>query len=191
MRPHYFAIAAAAALGIAAVSYALLETLPDHRYVLILVFKAAAVIAGSLGIVLLIWIDDHVGGLGWIGKTGVAFVGIGVAISAVTWGAVNVYLLTQGIGYLLFGVMLIRTRAAPTVSTVMVSGAFFTAPIAFLIADAAEIGTPNEFGDRDAAFAIGLAVGAAFMAIGLLGWARWLERETRETGTAGETPSRT
>lgn len=191
MKPQYLAIAAAVAWCLAAVSFALLEALPDHRYVLILVFKAAAVIAGSLGIVLLVWIDDHVGGLGWVGKTGVVFVGIGVAISAVTWGAVNVYLLTQGIGYLLFGIMLIRTRVAPTVSTVIVSGAFFTAPIAFLIADAAEIGTANEFGDRDAAFAIGLAVGAAFMATGLLGWARWLEHEARDTGTAETHPART
>jgi hypothetical protein len=41
------------------------------------------------------------------------------------------------------------------VDDVIVAGAFFTAPVAFLLADAAQIGTLNEYGDRDAAFALG------------------------------------
>lgn len=176
MRLHHLAVAAAGAWSFAAVSYAVLEALSEHRSVLTLVVNVAVVVAGSLGIAVLVRVDHHVVALGWMGKAGIGMVGIGVAISAVTWGAVNVYLIIQGVGYLLFGVALIRSQAAPTISTVIVSGAFFTAPIAFLIADAAQIGTPNDYGDRDAAFALGFAVGATLMVIGLLGWARWLDQ---------------
>jgi hypothetical protein len=180
MKTQHVAIAAAG-WSFAAVSYAMLETLNDQRSVLTLIFNAAVVIAGSLGVATLISLDNRVGGLGWMGKAGIGFVGVGVAISAAAWGAVNVYLLIQGVGYLLFGIKLLRTHTAPTMSTVIVAGAFFTAPIAFLLADAAQIGTPNEYGDRDAAFALGFVVGATVMAIGLIGWARWLERTTRTT----------
>jgi len=178
MKPHHLATAAAGAWGFAALAYALLETQPDHRSTLTVVFNAAVVIAGALGIAVLISINNRFIDLGLMGKAGIALVGIGVAISAVTWGAVNVYLLIQGTGYLLFGIKLIRTHSAPILSTVIVSGAFFTAPIAFLIANAAQIGTVNEYGDRDAAFALGFAVGATFMAMGLIGWAHWLQHET-------------
>ena len=183
MKPQYLTIAAAGAWGFAALAYVLLETLPDQGSVLTLVFNAAVAIAGSLGIAVLISVNQHVNDLGPMGMTGIALVGIGVAISAVTWGAVNVYLLIQGIGYLLFGIKLIRTHSAPTLSTVIVSGAFFTAPIAFLIANAAQIGTLNEYGDRDAAFALGFAVAATFMAIGLIGWAQWLQHEASQAPT--------
>jgi hypothetical protein len=181
MKTRNLAIATAAAWVVAAASYALLESLGSQRDLLTLVFNAAVVVAGSLGIATLISVDNHAGGLGRMGRIGTAFVGVGVAISAITWGAVNVYLLIQGFGYLLIGARLIRTRAAPTVSTVTVAGAFFTAPVAFLIANAAEIGTLNEYGDRDAAFALGFVVGATFMAIGLIGWARWLQQTSRLT----------
>jgi hypothetical protein len=187
MKTQHLAIAAAAAWSFAALSYVLLESLSDQRSLMTMIFNAAVVIAGSLGIATLISVDNHVGGLGWMGKTGIAFVGIGVAISAVAWGAVNVYLLIQGVGYLLFGIKLLRTTTAPTVSTVIVAGAFFTAPVAFLLADAAQIGTPNEYGDRDAAFALGFVVGATFMAIGLIGWARWEQRTTQTVSSAHTT----
>ena len=191
MKTQHLAIAAAAAWSFAALSYVLLESLSDQRSLLTMVFNAAVVVAGSLGIATLISVDSRVGGLGRMGKTGVAFVGIGVAISAVAWGAVNVYLLTQGVGYLLFGIKLLRTSTAPTASTVIVAGAFFTVPIAFLLADAAQIGTLNEYGDRDAAFALGFVVGATFMAIGLIGWARWAQQATQpasSTQTADTRP---
>jgi hypothetical protein len=175
MNTKRFTIAAAAAWSIAAVAYVLLEALSDHRPTLTKVFTVAVVLAGSLGIVVLVKIDQHVGGLGAVGLTGIALVGIGVAVSAVTWGAVNVYLLIQGAGYLLFCVRLLREHSAPPVSTAVVGGAFFTAPIAFIIANAAEVGSLNEYGDRDAAFAVGFAVGATVMAIGLIGWTRWLD----------------
>lgn len=184
MQPQYTTIAAAGAWGFAALAYVLLETLPDQRSTLTLVFNAFVVIAGVLGIVVLVSINNGFEGLGLMGKAGIALVGIGVAISAVTWGAVNVYLLIQGTGYLLYGITLIRTHSAPRLSTSIVSGAFFTAPIAFLIANAAHIGTVNEYGDRDAAFALGFAVGATFMAIGLIGWAQWLRRETGNPTTS-------
>lgn len=180
MKSHHFAVSAATAWIIAAVAYALLETQPDHRSILTKVFTLAVVVAGSLGIAVLVKLDRQLGGVGTMGWIGITLVGIGVGISAVTWGAVNVYLLIQGMGYLLYSITLMRNHTVPTASTVIVAGAFFTAPVAFLIANAAEIGTLNEYGDRDAAFAVGFCVGAAFMAIGLVGWARWLSQATQK-----------
>lgn len=133
-------------------------------------FHISIVLAGILGLSVVISVTQRIEGLGHVPVVSMAFVAVGVAISGIAWGSINVYLLIQGIGYAIFAYSVLRSGQLRTPGTVLVGTAFFAGPAGFIVANAANVGATNQYGDRDLSFAIGLALSAVLMATGLAIW---------------------
>jgi hypothetical protein len=176
IRAGTFALAAAFFWLAAAAVYVFSEEFSDSWEVSYLLFSAAILIAGVLGLLAAIGMSKRLGGLGVLGMTGLVITGIGVFVSIVAW-ALPLWMGLQGLGLLLLGIAVLRTGIAPTWSTVFTSSGFTLGIIAFIVANAAKIGDPDEYGDYRIAWEIGAIVGMVVVAIGLIGWGMWLRSE--------------
>jgi hypothetical protein len=139
-------------------------------------FSISVLVAGVLGLLAAIGVSKRLGGLGATGMIGLAITGLGVVASVIAW-AVYLWMALQGIGLLVFGIAVLRSGIAPKWSTMFVSSGFLVGFITWIVADAAELGDVDEWGDYTDALWLGLIVGAVIVAIGLIGWGVWLRNE--------------
>jgi hypothetical protein len=139
-------------------------------------FSASVLVAGILGLLAAIGVSKRVGGLGATGMIGLAITGLGVVASVLAW-AVYLWMGLQGVGLLVFGIAVLRSGIAPKWSTMFVSSGFLVGMITWIVADAAEFGDLDEWGDYSDALWLGLIVGAVIVAIGMIGWGLWLRNE--------------
>ena len=139
-------------------------------------FSAALLVAGVLGVLAMIGVNRRLGGLGTAGMIGIGITALGVAASVIAW-AVFLWMTLQAIGYLVFGIAALRRDTAPRISTVLVSGGLAVGSIAFVIANMLKVGERDSYGDYPLAWFLGTAVGTALIAVGLIGWGRWLRSE--------------
>jgi len=171
-----FALVSAGMWLVAMLAYILMTGDGSDWRVYYMIFSAALMVAGVLGVLAMIGVNRRHGGLGVPGMVGIGITSVGVASSVLAW-AVFFWMAIQGIGYLIFGIAVLRRDLAPRLSTVLVSGGLAVGFIAFVIANVLEVGRRDSYGDYPVAWAIGAVVGSALLAIGLLGWGRWLRSE--------------
>ncbi len=171
-----FALASAGMWLVAMLAYVFMTGDGSDWQVYYMIFSAALLVAGVLGVLAMIGVNRRHGGLGVLGMVGIGITALGVASSVLAW-AVFFWMAIQGIGYLIFGIAVLRRDVAPRLSTVLVSGGLAVGFIAFVIANILEVGRRDSYGDYPVAWAIGAVVGSVLLAIGLLGWGRWLRSE--------------
>jgi hypothetical protein len=176
IRAGTFAIAAAALWLIAAAVQIFSDAIDEGGNIDYMIFSAAVLTAGVLGLLAMIGVSKRLGGLGVLGMVGLIITGVGVLVSLLAW-AVPAWMGLQGVGMLLFGIAVLRSDIAPKWATLFVSSGFVIGTIAFFITTAAEVGEPNSYGDYEAAWLIATAVGTVLLAPGLIGWGRWLRSE--------------
>ena len=78
---------------------------------------------------------------------------------------------------LIFGIAVLGRDVAPKWATLFVSSGFLIGTIAFVVGTAAEVGEPDSYGDYPVAWQIAVGVGTVLLAVGLIGWGRWLRSE--------------
>jgi hypothetical protein len=156
--------------------YTLSERFADRWEQTYLLFSIAIVVAGVLGLFAAIGMSKRLGGLGVLGMTGLVITGIGVFTSIVAW-ALPLWMGLQGVGLLLLGIAVLRSRIAPTWSTLLTSSGFMLGIITFIVANSAKLGEPDEYGDYTEAWEIAGLLGMVIVAVGLIGWGIWLRSE--------------
>ena len=171
-----FAFVSAGMWLIAALAHLFMTGAGDDWQIYYLVFSAALVVAGVLGLLTMVGVNRRLGGLGTVGMIGIGIVALGVAASVIAW-AIFLWMTVQAIGYLVFGIAVLLRGGAPRVPTVLVSGGLMVGSIAFVIANMLEIGERDSYGDYPLAWFVGTAVGAVLIGVGLIGWGRWLYSE--------------
>jgi hypothetical protein len=177
IRAGTFALAAAFFWVGAAAIYGITRSFETDDWQLgYLLFSIAVLVAGILGLLAAVGVSKRLGGLGALGMTGLVIIGVGVAVSVVAW-AMPMWMGIQGIGLLVFGIAALRTGIAPKWSTVFTSSGFALGVITFIVANAAEFGDKDEWGDYSDAWALAGVVGMVIVAIGLIGWGLWLRNE--------------
>ena len=140
------------------------------------VFSALILVGGVFTLLTMVGIGKRLGGLGAVGKVGLAIAGLGVAASIIAW-AVPFWMGLQGIGYLVFASAVRSRDAAPRPSTLAVASGFIIGVAVFVVADFAKIGWTDSYGDYPLAWAIGALAGLLILGGGLIGWGTWLRSE--------------
>lgn len=140
------------------------------------VFSAVILAAGVLTILAMVGVNKRSGGLGFLGMIGLGVAVVGVAGSIVAW-AIPFWMGLQGAGLLLFGIAAMRNGTAPKLATLFTTFGFAVGIVAFTALNAAKVGSVDSYGDYPLAWSIGAAIGMAIVAIGLIGWGRWLRAE--------------
>jgi hypothetical protein len=148
-------------------------------------FSISVLVAGVLGLLAAIGVSKRVGGLGATGMIGLVIAGMGVLASVLAW-AVFLWMPLQGVGLLVLGIAVLRSGIAPKVlrsgiapkwSTMFVSSGFLVGFVTWVVANAAELGEVDSYGDYTDALWLGLIVGSVIVAIGMIGWGLWLRNE--------------
>jgi hypothetical protein len=148
----------------------------DNWQVYYAIFSAAILTAGVLTILAMVGVSKRSGGLGTLGMIGLGVAALGVAGSILAW-AIPLWMSLQGAGLLLFGIAAMRNGTAPKPATMLAMLGFPVGIISFAALNAAEVGSVDSYGDHPLAWAIGAAIGMVIVAIGLIGWGRWLRAE--------------
>ena len=143
-------------------------------------------VAGVLGLFVMIALGKRHGGFGVPGMIAIGFAGVGIAMSVIVTWAGPLWMGLLGVGYLITGVLMFSRGLAPKLGTFLFSIGMLAGVAAFVIADAAEWGSPDSYGDYPNAFGIGQVVGQGITALGLIGLGLWLKRE--EPVEIGEAP---
>lgn len=175
-RAGMYALASAGLWVGAAATYTLLIIFNDQWQIFYLLFSAMVLVAGVLGVLTMQSVRTRLGGLGVAGTAGLAITALGVALSIVAW-AVFLWMAVQGVGYLIFGVAVLRRSEAPARSTRLITSAFAIGAFVFLLANIAKIGWRDSYGDYPLAWVIGAVTGFAIITAGLAGWGTWLRSE--------------
>jgi hypothetical protein len=142
-------------------------------------FGAAALLgATALMVVAMVGLDRRHGGLGALGTAGLIIAGGGLVAALAAWVFTGWGTLTT-LGVLLFGVAMWRRNVAPRLSTLLLGGGPVVGAIAWAILRGARgtIDLSGLWGEHWFANEVGLTVGGAILAIGLLGLGRWLRSE--------------
>lgn len=160
----------------AAATYSLMTILENQWQIFYALFAAMTLAAGVLGLMTMRSVTARLGGLGVAGKVGIAITALGVALSLVAW-AVFLWMAVQGIGYLIFGIAVLRRDVAPTTSTRLITSAFAVGAIVYLLANLAKVGWRDSYGDYPLAWGIGTATGLLIITAGFTGWGTWLRSE--------------
>lgn len=150
---------------------------PDGWLPLYLAAVAAVSLGGGFGLVAIIGVSNRIGGTGVIGLTGLIIVGVGVVASFVVTWAIPLWMALEGAGMLLFAFAARRSNEVPPLGLIAVGSAFLLGTITFTLANMAEIGWRDQWGDHPVAWFSGAAVGAIVMALGLFVIGRWLVGE--------------
>ncbi len=132
----------------------------------------ASMVAAMLGLV-----RRH-GGLGGLGTAGLIASGLGLAAAVAAWVFTGWGTLTM-VGVLLCGVAMWRQGLAPRLSTLLFAGGPAVGAIVWAILRGGQgpIDLSGLWGEHWFANQVGLSVGAALLAVGLLGLGRWLRSE--------------
>lgn len=171
-----FAFIAAGAWPAAAGAFALETIFAEQWQVFYGVFSALILIGGVFTLLTMVGIGKRVGGLGTVGLVALAIAGLGVAASIIAW-AIPLWMGLQGIGYLIFASAVRSRDTAPRPSTLAVASGFIIGVAVFLVANLAQIGWTDSYGDYPLAWAIGTATGLLILGSGLIGWGTWLRSE--------------
>ncbi|HSJ70778.1 MAG TPA: permease prefix domain 1-containing protein [Acidimicrobiia bacterium] len=150
---------------------------PGESLPLYVATVVAVSIAGSLGLVAMVGLSSRLGGLGVIGMTGLAVTGLGVVVAFVLTWAFAIWMAIQGIGMLMLALAARPSAEVPQVGLLAMGSGFILGTIAFAVANIAEVGHRDEFGDYPVAWFIGAAVGFTILALGLAIVGRWLAGE--------------
>ena len=180
-----FALVSAGFWLISAVAYWRMTAVSDEWQAPYAVFSVSIIIAGVLGLVAMMGVGKRLGGLGTGGMVGMSIVSVGIVASLLAW-AVFMWMAVQAVGFIIFGVAALRSGVAPRVATVAVSSGLAIGFIVFVVANVLEVGALDSHGDRPVAWAMGAITGIVILAVGLIGWGKWLRSE--EPVTIDESP---
>lgn len=159
---------------------------PDGWLPLYLAIMAFVTVAGTLGLVAMMALGTRMGGFSTIGTIGLVVVGIGVVVAfAMTW-ALPLWMPIQGLGFLMIGLASTRSPEVPRSGVIALGSGFVTGSIVFFIANVAEVGWSDSWGDHPVAWFLGVGVGSVIVALGLVIVGRWLAGE--EPVSADSTP---
>ena len=159
---------------------------PDGWLPLYLAIMAFVTVAGTLGLVAMMALGTRMGGFSTIGTIGLVVVGIGVVVAfAMTW-ALPLWMPIQGLGFLMIGLASTRSPEVPRSGVIALGSGFVTGSIVFFIANVAEVGWSDSWGDHPVAWFLGVGVGSVIVALGLVIVGRWLAGE--EPVCADSTP---
>jgi hypothetical protein len=161
---------------IAAAIYTLDDAFNDWSQADYILFSAAILVAGVVGLLAMIGVSRRLGGLGVSGMIGLGITGLGVVASFIAW-ALPLWMGLQGIGLLVFGIAVLQRGIAPKWSTALVSSGFIIGVITYAVLTFAEAGTRDSYGDYPVAWEIGAVVGTVLLSLGLIGWGLWLRSE--------------
>ncbi len=156
--------------------YVLDDAFDDWSQVDYMLFSAALLLAGILGLLAMIGMSKRLDGLGILGTIGLVVAGVGVAVSFIAW-ALPLWMGLQGIGYLVFGIAVLRIGIAPRWATLLSSSGFVIGFIAFIALNSAKVGHRDQYGDYPTAWEIAGSLGMVLLALGLIGWGLWLRNE--------------
>jgi hypothetical protein len=119
------------------------------------------------------------GGLSAMGNAGLVIAGVGAVGSLFAWVFTGWGTMTM-IGALLFGVALWRREVAPRLPTLLFAGGPIVGALVWSVVRGAQgtIDLGGFWGERWFANEIGLALGGAILAVGLIGLGRWVRSET-------------
>lgn len=176
VRAGLFALVSGALWLVASLVNVLTNVQSEDWQIYYAIFSAAVLVAGVLGIFVLVGLNNRLGGLGIAGTAGVIVFGVGVALSIVAW-AVPLWMAVQGVGLLIFGLAAMRRRIAPSSPILALTYGPLLGVAVFFGITFAELGPTDSYGDYELAWIIGNTVGLAFIAIGFLGLGRWLRTE--------------
>lgn len=139
-------------------------------------FSAVLLSAGVLTVLSMVGVSKRSGGLGAVAIAGLAIMILGVAASILAW-AMPFWMGIQAVGLVIFGTAAVRNGTAPKPATILTATGFVIGIASFIALNAAEVGPTDSYGDQPVAWGIGGAIGMIIVAIGLIGWGRWLRVE--------------
>lgn len=139
-------------------------------------FSAVLLSAGVLTVLSMVGVSKRSGGLGAVAIAGLAIMILGVAASILAW-AMPFWMGIQAVGLVIFGTAAVRNGTAPKPATILTATGFVLGIASFILLNAAEVGPTDSYGDQPVAWGIGGAIGMIIVAIGLIGWGRWLRVE--------------
>jgi HAAS len=134
--------------------------------------------ATSLMVAAMLGLDRRHGGLGSFGRSGLMVTGVGLVAALGAWVFTGWATLTL-VGTLIFGAALLRQDMAPRLPTLAFAIGPAVGAIAWSILRGARgtIDLSGFWGEHWLENQVGLSVGVAIVAIGLLGLGRWLRSE--------------
>jgi HAAS len=134
--------------------------------------------ATSLMVAAMVGLDRRHGGLGALGASGLLVAGVGLVAALLAWVFTGWGTLAM-IGTLLFATAMWRQDVAPRLPTLLFAGGPIVGAIAWSILRGAQgtIDLSGFWGEHWLANQMGLSVGGALLALGLLGLGRWLRSE--------------